>query len=89
MWFEKHIARYPGVQGGEPVIVGTRTPVRTIAVLFHVTYLGDRAEVGRSLPHLQPDQIDAALAYYDHNRAEIDGYIDEHHRAFEALMASQ
>jgi uncharacterized protein (DUF433 family) len=89
MWFDTHIARYPGVQGGEPVIVGTRTPVRTIAVLFHVTYPGDIGKVRWSLPHLQPDQIDAALAYYDHNRAEIDGYIDEHHRAFESLMASQ
>ncbi len=89
MWFEKHINRVPVVQGGEPVIVGTRTPVRTIAVLFHVTYPGDRAEVGCALPHLQPEQIDAALAYYDHNRDEIDGYIDEHHRAFESLLASR
>jgi uncharacterized protein (DUF433 family) len=89
MWFEKHIERVPGVQGGEPVIVGTRTPVRTIAVLFHVTYPGDRSEVERALPHLTREQIDAGLAYYDHNRDEIDGYIDEHHRAFESLVASQ
>ncbi len=89
MWFDKHITRVPGVQGGEPVIVGTRTPVRTISVLFHITYPGDCAEVGRSLPHLQPEQIDASLAYYGHNRAEIDGYIDEHHRALEWLMQTR
>jgi uncharacterized protein (DUF433 family) len=89
MWFEKHIERVPGVQGGEPVIVGTRTPVRTIAVLFHVTYPGDIIRVAEALPHLQREQIEAALDYYDNNRDEIDGYIAEHHRAFESLMASQ
>jgi uncharacterized protein (DUF433 family) len=85
MWFDQYITRIEGVQGGQPVIVGTRTPVQTVAVLFHITYPGDRAEVARALGHLQPDQIDAALAYYDVHRAEIDAYIRENNLAFDAL----
>lgn len=85
MWFDTYITKITGIQGGQPVIVGTRTPVQTVAVLFHITYPGDRDEVARALEHLHPEQIDAALAYYDHHRDEIDAYISENRNAFDAL----
>ncbi|MGH2461850.1 MAG: DUF433 domain-containing protein [Chloroflexota bacterium] len=31
MRYDRSIEKVPGVQGGEPVIKGTRTPVRTVA----------------------------------------------------------
>lgn len=81
-----HITTVPGVQGGEPVVRGTRTPVRTIAVLYHETYPGDREEVRKALPHLTSDEIDAALAYYALHRHEIDALIAEHERVLQELM---
>jgi uncharacterized protein (DUF433 family) len=57
------IARYPGVQGGYPVIAGTRTPVRTVVELFRI-YDGELAEIQLDLQHLTLEQINAALDYY-------------------------
>ena len=89
MWFEQHITRYDSVQGGHPVVVGTRTPVRTVAILFHEVYPGDVAEVHRSLPHLTQEQVEAALAYYDAHRAEIDADIERHEQAAQAFLLTQ
>lgn len=89
MSFEKHITRYEGVQGGEPVIVGTRTPVRTIVEQFYWVYPGDMDEVHRSLPHLTREQIEAALAYYDAHRAEIDADFARHEEAVREFLLAQ
>jgi uncharacterized protein (DUF433 family) len=77
---QQYITSSPGVQGGEPVIRDTRTPVRTVGVLFHDVYSGDRDAVQRALPHLSCEEIDAALSYYDAHRQQIDALIAEHHR---------
>lgn len=66
------IARYPGVQGGYPVIAGTRTPVRAIVELYYNIYPFDIDEVQRSLEHLSLEQIRAALAYYDEDPSLVD-----------------
>lgn len=60
-----YITRKEGVQGGEPVITGTRTPVRSI-VFYHK--LGEAPEeIAEEFPHLSLAQIYAALSYYyDH-----------------------
>lgn len=83
------IERVPGVQGGEPVIAGTRTPVRTVAALFHITYPNDRDRVERALPHVTPEQIDAALCYYDDHRDEIDALIVRHEAAYQELALAR
>jgi uncharacterized protein (DUF433 family) len=80
-WYEKFVTRIPGVQGGEPIIVGTRTPVRTIATLYHVTYPGDLDRVLAALPHLNQAQIEAGLAYYRDHRDEIDADIERQRAA--------
>lgn len=77
---QQHITRSPRVQGGEPVIRGTRTPVRTIVVLYFETYPDDLERVRASLPHLTPAQIDAALEYYRAHRSEIDAAIERHRK---------
>jgi uncharacterized protein (DUF433 family) len=66
------IARYPGVQGGYPVITGTRTPVRTIVELFRI-YDWDVTEIQLDLQHLSLEQITAALDYY----RDEPGLVDE------------
>lgn len=81
MNYRDFITTVPGVQGGEPILRGTRTPVRSVAILYYETYPGDLSEVQRALPHLETIQIEAALAYYANHRSEIDASIREHEQA--------
>ena len=87
-WYEDFITRTEGVQGGEPIVRGTRTPVRTIVALYFEVYPDDPARAQASLPHLTGRQIEAALAYYADHRAEIDRLIAEHRRIVEELAAT-
>ena len=80
------IARYPGVQGGYPVIAGTRTPVRSIVELYYDVYSFDIDEVQRSLPHLSMEQIRAALAYYDEEPDVVDEDIARQREAIREIL---
>ncbi len=77
-WYDHFIEKVPGVQGGEPIIVGTRTPVRTIIQMYQTAYPGDLTEIGHALPHLTRRQIRAALAYYRDHPVEIEAHIERH-----------
>jgi uncharacterized protein (DUF433 family) len=63
----------PEVLGGEPVIRGTRTPVR--AVVEHWKFGDSPEEILRHLPHLRLAEVFDALSYYDDHRDEIERYI--------------
>lgn len=66
----RYITRVEGVLSGEPIIAGTRTPVR--AVVEHWKF-GDSPEtIVRKLPHLRLAQVFDALSYYDDHRDEIE-----------------
>lgn len=68
-----YIIRDPDILHNEPIIRGTRTPVR--AIVEHWKF-GDTPEtIVRKLPHLRLAQVFAALSYYDDHRAEIEQYI--------------
>jgi uncharacterized protein (DUF433 family) len=71
------IVRVAGVHGGEPVIRGTRVPVRSIVIAYERTR--DVARVARSFT-LDSDEVAAALAYYDVHRREIDEFISQRER---------
>jgi uncharacterized protein (DUF433 family) len=75
------IQQIPGVQGGYPVIAGTRTPVRTIVEMFCETHNGDIEAIAESLPHLSHSQIEAALDYYKSNPEMVDEDIARQRRA--------
>ena len=68
-----YIERVPTVLSGEPVIKGTRTPVR--AIVEHWKFGDSPEEIARQLPHLRLAQIFDALSYYDDHREEIEHYI--------------
>ena len=87
-WYDRYIEKVAGVQGGEPVVAGTRTPVRTIAELYNRVYPNDLGEVHRALSHLDPEQIEAALAYYRDHRAEIDAHTERHRAAMTEVGAA-
>ena len=68
-----YIERQANVLSGEPVIKGTRTPVR--AIVEHWKFGDPPDEIARKLPHLRLAQIFDALSYYDDHRDEIERYI--------------
>jgi uncharacterized protein (DUF433 family) len=62
------------ILGGEPIIAGTRTPVRAIAEMWRHGVLPE--EIPQHLPHLTLAQVFDALSYYSDHQAEINGYIE-------------
>jgi len=73
----RYIERKPGILSGEPIIVGTRTPVRAIVEMWRMGYAPE--EIPVHLPHLTLAQVFDALSYYSDNQAEINAYIERNH----------
>lgn len=69
-----YIESVPGVQGGHPVIKGTRTPVRSIVIYHRMGSTPEEIQI--KLPHLRLAQIYDALSYYYDYKDEIDEDID-------------
>jgi len=65
-----YIIQVESILSGEPIIKGTRTPVR--AVVEYWKFGDTPEEIARKLPHLRLAQIFDALGYYDDHRAEIE-----------------
>lgn len=62
------------ILGGEPIIKGTRTPVRAIVELWRGGNLPE--EIPHHLPHLTLAQVFDALSYYSDHTDEISRYIE-------------
>ncbi|HUG63124.1 MAG TPA: DUF433 domain-containing protein [Methylomirabilota bacterium] len=71
------IVRNARVQGGEPVIRGTRVPVRSVALARQEGL--DPPAIAREFC-LDLSAVQAALAYYEAHRKEIDRIVDLHER---------
>ena len=67
------IVTNPNILSGEPIIEGTRTPVR--AIVEYWKFGASPEEISRRLPHLRLGQIFDALSFYDNNRQTIEDYI--------------
>lgn len=63
-----------GLLEGEPVIRGTKTPVRAIVELWRLGVPPE--EILRHLPHLTLAQVFDALSYYGDHQDEINQYIE-------------
>ena len=73
----RHITRNPEILSGEPIIAGTRTPVRAIVENWR---LGIRPEeIPLHLPHLTLAQVFDALSFYLDNQGVINEYIEQNH----------
>lgn len=70
----RYIVNNKNILGGEPIIEGTRTPVRAIAELWRQDVLPE--EIPSQLPHLTLAQVFDALSYYSDHQEEINGYIE-------------
>ena len=69
-----YIVRDDDILSGEPIIKGTRTPVRAIVELWRLGVTPE--EVPAHLPHLTLAQVFDALSYYVDHQVEIQEYID-------------
>ena len=62
-----YIVKDDRILSGEPIIVGTRTPVRAVVELWRLGLSPE--EIQRELPQLKPAAVFDALSYYsDHLR---------------------
>ncbi|HYP39908.1 MAG TPA: DUF433 domain-containing protein [Chloroflexia bacterium] len=65
------------ILSGEPIIRGTRTPVRAIIELWRQSITPEQIPV--HLPHLTLAQVFDALSYYSDHQAEINVYIERNY----------
>ena len=70
----RYIVVNPDILSGEPIIVGTRTPVRAIVEIWRQGVSPE--EIPTQLPHLTLAQVFDALSYYSDHQEEINGHIE-------------
>lgn len=71
----KYIVKDEDILGGEPIIQGTRTPVRAIVENWRLGLFPE--EIVIHLPYLTLAQVFEALSYYSDNKEEINEYIQK------------
>jgi uncharacterized protein (DUF433 family) len=69
-----YVTSDPDLFQGEPIIRGTKTPIRAIVELWRLGVLPE--EVPQHLPHLTVAQVFDALSYYSDHQAVINEYIE-------------
>ncbi|NER52357.1 MAG: DUF433 domain-containing protein [Symploca sp. SIO1A3] len=69
-----YIVRDGEILGGEPIIKGTRTPVRAIVETWRMGVAPE--EIPKGMPHLSLAQVFGALTYYSDHQDEINDYIE-------------
>jgi uncharacterized protein (DUF433 family) len=69
-----YVTRDDSILGGEPIIKGTRTPVRAIVEIWRLGVAPE--EISTHLPHLTLAQVFDALSYFADHQDEIAGYIE-------------
>ncbi|MDP2168273.1 MAG: DUF433 domain-containing protein [Thermodesulfovibrionales bacterium] len=71
----KYVVKDKKILGGEPVIKGTRTPVRAVVENWRLGLSPE--EIVIHMPHLTLAQVFEALSYYSDYQKEINGYIEK------------
>jgi len=70
-----YIVRVPGIAGGEPIIRGTRVPVRAIVLHYKAGETLD--EILEAYPHLPSAGVFDAISFYLDHQVEIEALIEE------------
>jgi uncharacterized protein (DUF433 family) len=70
-----YIVRDEAILNSEPIIKGTRTPVRAIVETWRMGIPPE--EIINGLPHLTLAQIFDALSYYSDHQEEINSHIEQ------------
>ncbi len=79
----RYITSDEKILSGEPIIKGTRTPVRAIVEMWRMG--NSPEEIVQGLPYLTLAQIFDALSFYSDNQEEINNYIEKN-RIHENLL---
>lgn len=69
-----YIVRDEKILSGEPIVKGTRTPVRAIVETWRMGIAPE--EILDGLPHLTMAQVFDALSYYSDHQDEINAHIE-------------
>ena len=69
-----YVVRDDEILNGEPIIRGTRTPVRAIVETWRMGVSPE--EIPEAMPHLTLSQVFGALTYYSDRQDEINDYIE-------------
>jgi uncharacterized protein (DUF433 family) len=77
------VSETPGINGGFPVVQGSRTPVRVILQVFRQT--DDLEQTAARFPHLTREQIRGALDYYLAHPERVDADIERNRQTWLAL----
>lgn len=72
-----YIVRDPSILSGEPIIKGTRTPVRAIVENWRLGILPE--EIPNHLLHLTLAQVFDSLSYFSDHQEEILAHIERNH----------
>ncbi|NJK74065.1 MAG: DUF433 domain-containing protein [Microcoleus sp. SU_5_6] len=70
-----YLVRDDEILHGEPIIRGTRTPVRAIVETWRMGVALEEIPIGMS--HLTLGQVFGALTYYSDHQEEINRYIEQ------------
>ena len=81
-----YIARDDSILNGEPIVKGTRTPVRAMVEIWRMGVAPE--DITTHLPHLTLAQVFDALSYFADHQAEIAGHI-ERNRVPDELIDSR
>jgi len=82
----RYIVTDEDILSGEPILEGTRTPVRAVVDLWRTGVSPE--EIPTRLPHLSLSQVFDALSYYSDHREEIHEYIEQNRIPDEKLHPS-
>jgi uncharacterized protein (DUF433 family) len=83
MLITEYVSETPGVNGGYPVISGTRTPVWVLVEYARDSY--DVQQIVELLPHLRSEQVQGALDYYASDPERVDEDRARNSRAWSEL----
>ena len=70
-----YVVKDENILNGEPIVKGTRTPVRAIVETWRMGIPPE--EIANGLPHLTLAQVFDALSYYSDRQSEINAYIQQ------------
>ena len=79
----RYITRDDDILGGEPIIAGTRTPVRAVVENWRMGLSPE--EIPSHLPHLTLAQVFEALRYYSDHQSDINAYIEQNRIADDSI----
>lgn len=71
----RRVVRNPHILDGEPILEGTRVPVRIVVEAQR--FVGPIDEIVQAYPMLDRRSVELALDFYRQNQTEIDRYIRE------------